>query len=56
MGALNNRDLRSRSRRGRKFYRRHILNIPRIEFPDTTKRLSEKAIFQGGLMGILLEV
>ena len=33
----------------RKFYHRHIIDIPRIKFSRATKRLDEKTIFQGSL-------
>ncbi len=53
-GTLKNEIFRSRSRRGRKIYRRHIFYIPKINFTDTTKRLAEKAISHGGLVLIIM--
>jgi DNA-binding transcriptional MerR regulator len=51
-GSLKNSEFRSRSRRARKFYRRHMHDIPRIKFDCATMRLGKMAIFQGSLENV----
>jgi hypothetical protein len=50
IGTLKNSEFRSRSRRARKFFRRHIHDILRIEFDCATMRFGEMTIFQDSRM------